>query len=90
MLEKDRDGRTEVHHCAFRNDASSLQALVAAGAAYGNTPLGTAVFNYRGNGTIIELLLAHGADPDEPNHHGKTPRYLAHLIANTDVRKYFP
>jgi len=74
MLEKDRDGRTEVHHCAFRNDASSLQALVAAGAApsepdrAGLTPL-----HFAAQENAVDAA-----------------RMLLALGANADVRKYFP
>jgi len=129
MLAKDRDGRSELHHCALRNDAAALRTLLVSGAAsneadklgftplhfaaqenardaacvllelgadsnaknlLGNTPLWTAVYNYQGDGTLIQMLLEHGANPTMPNNQGKTPRDLAHLIANYDVRKYFP
>jgi ankyrin repeat protein len=60
-------------------------ADVAAENRYGNTPLGTAVYESRGRGDMIRLLLAHGADPDKPNHAGRTPAQLARLIANYPV-----
>ena len=129
MDEPERDGRTALHHAAFINDATAVEALLRSGAdpnhrdkrgytplhfaaqenataaaqllishgadlslrdSYGNPPLWTAVFNYREDGTMIQMLLLHGADPLAPNNNGKTPRELAHLIANYDVRKYFP
>lgn len=44
---------------------------------HGNEPLWTAVFNSRGYGELITLLLAHGAE-------------LARLIANYPAAQFFP
>jgi len=56
---------------------------------YGNTPLGVAVFNYRGNGDFIMLLRSRGADPWRANKSGNTPIGLARMVANYDVAKIF-
>jgi ankyrin repeat protein len=55
----------------------------------GNTPLSTAVFNSRGEGDMIQLLRAHGADPLKRNHYGQTPVGLARLITNYSVARWF-
>ena len=57
--------------------------------SFGNTPLFTAVFNYRGDASVIELLRDRGADPLRKNESGQTPVGLARLIANYDVGRFF-
>jgi ankyrin repeat protein len=64
-------------------------ADVNRGDAHGNTPLFTAVFNSRGDGSIIELLRASGADALRENRSGQTPVGLARLIDNYDVARFF-
>ena len=54
---------------------------------YGNTALWRAAFESRGQGAMLKLLLAHGANPDQPNHSGMSPRQLAETIANFDVKR---
>lgn len=56
---------------------------------FGNTPLWTATFNSRGDGAVINILLANNADPDHKNHSDKSPRELANTIANYDVKQYY-
>jgi uncharacterized protein len=56
---------------------------------HGNTPLWRAVFNSRGRGDLIELLLSSGADRGHRNKRGKTPLDLANTIANYDVAQFF-
>ena len=58
--------------------------------AYGNSPLSTAVFSYRGDsGYFIQRLLNAGANPDLSNNYGVSPRSLANSVANYDVSKFF-
>ena len=45
--------------------------------------------NSRGNGEVIRLLRAAGADPLAKNAHGNSPLNLARTIASYDVRQYF-
>src|SRR5437762_9389979 len=60
------DGMTALHWAAYRDDLETAKLLVEAKAnvaatnRYGVTPLSLACQN--GNGTIVELLLEHGAD----------------------------
>lgn len=92
----DNGGRTPLHFAAQELRPDEARALCAAGAsidardAFGNTPLWRAVFDFRGRGDVIELLLANGADPDAANDSGVTPRELARRIANYDVGQLFP
>jgi ankyrin repeat protein len=89
--QRDADGFTALHFAAQQYSVAVAELLLRHGAdvaaenRYGNTPLGTAVYESRGRGDMIRLLLAHGADPDKPNHAGRTPAQLARLIANYPV-----
>jgi len=73
----------------------AVKLLIDAGAAidpvddHGNTPLSNAVFESRGDGQVIQMLLAAGADPHRKNSHGVSPASLAHTISNYDVAKFF-
>jgi ankyrin repeat protein len=93
--EADANGWTPLHFAAQANCAEGVEILIDAGATVdasdreGNTPLFRAVFNSRGDGAVITILLAAGADPAHENRHGVSPRSLAHAIANYDVARYF-
>lgn len=56
---------------------------------HGNTPLGRAVFDSRGRGEVITILLNAGADKNHCNKHSQTPLSLAKLIANFDIAQFF-
>jgi ankyrin repeat protein len=92
---RDDNGWTALHFAGQSNSVDVAELLLEAGAevdptdSSGNTPLSTAVFNYRGSGDLIELLREESADPYRENHHGQSPLGLARLIANYDVAKYF-
>jgi ankyrin repeat protein len=90
----DDNGWTPLHFAAqSRLDLTRL--LLEAGAtvdatnSHGNTPLGTAVFNSRGQGAIIALLREYGASPALENRHGVSPLRLARNIGNFDVAQFF-
>ena len=91
----DDDGWTPLHFAAQCNSAEIAKLLLDAGAtvdakdAFGNTPLFKAVFNSKGEGNLIKLLRAHGADPFVLNKHQISPLKLARTIANFDVRQFF-
>jgi uncharacterized protein len=92
---KDKEGWTPLHFAAQSQNASIVLMLIEAGAEidacnlYGNTPLFNAVFNYTTDGSVIELLRKHKANPYKLNNYGQTPIGLARLIANYDVAKFF-
>jgi ankyrin repeat protein len=91
----DRDGFRPLHFAAQQGAAEVARLLLDAGAdvdpanAYGNTPLFVAVFNSRGDGSLIGLLRARGANPFAANRHGQTPIGLSRLIANYPVAQSF-
>ena len=95
MNAQDKQGWTALHFAAQENATAVAALLIEAGAkidtrdAHGNTPLFRAVFNYRGDGHLIELLRNHGANPLQMNNHGQSPVGLARLIANYDVARFF-
>jgi uncharacterized protein len=92
---RDYNEWTALHFAAQSNSFEVAKLLIEAGAevdssdSFGNTPLSTAVFNYKGSGGLITLLREKKADPYRENHHGQSPLGLARLIANYDVAKYF-
>jgi ankyrin repeat protein len=90
---QDKALETPLHFAAreFRPEVAEL--LLKSGAAvdsqdaHGNTPLSRAVFDSRGRGELITMLLAHGADKLLKNKHGMSPERLAKSIANYDVAR---
>jgi ankyrin repeat protein len=92
---QDKQGFSALHFAAQDYRQSATDALLKAGATvdardkFGNTPLGRAVFNSRGRGDIIKLLLEHGADRNAKNNSGKSPLDLANTIGNYDVKLFF-
>ncbi|HEX4403100.1 MAG TPA: ankyrin repeat domain-containing protein [Galbitalea sp.] len=92
---QDKAGFTPLHFVAQPTSTGAARLLVEHGGdvnladRHGNGPLWTAVFNSRGEGTIIQLLRENGADPLHANTHGGTPMALSRQIANYDVRQYF-
>jgi uncharacterized protein len=91
----DRQGFAPLHLAAQEGSLAVARELLDRGAtvdqpnAFGNTALFVAVFNCRGDGSMIKLLRARGADPLRTNQSGKTPVGLARLIANYDVGQFF-
>ncbi len=91
----DAQGFTPLHFAAQQNAVSAARELIAAGAdvnarnTWGNGPLFVAVVNSKGQGEMIRLLRAHGADPLAENKSGQTAVGRARLIANYDIAQYF-
>ena len=54
----------------------------------GNTPLSNAVYWFRGDPCLINLLLENGADKFNENDYGVSPYALAETIANYPVLQY--
>jgi len=92
---QDRRGWAPLHFAAQARSAEITTYLLAHGAsidpedAYGNTPLSTATFNYRGDGEVIQILRAAGADPRKKNKSGVSALSLARMVANYDVAKLY-
>jgi ankyrin repeat protein len=92
---QDHLGFTALHFAAQQGSVEAARLLLEAGAdvdavnVYGNTPLFVAVLNSHGEGKLIELLRAWGADPVKENASGQSPVALARMIANFDVAQFF-
>lgn len=87
----DRDGFTPLHFAAQEHHLDVATELIEYGVEidapnkHGNTPLFVAVFNSRGRGDMISLLIANGADATRKNWFGQSPVALAQLIGNYGV-----
>lgn len=91
----DSTGWTPLHFAAQGCHADIAVLLLDAGASvdaedeHGNTPLWRAVFDSKGDGSVINVLRARGADPRHVNRHDVTPVGLARTIGNYDVAQFF-
>jgi ankyrin repeat protein len=91
----DGEGWTALHFAAQENNAVLAKILLENGASvdiqenHGNTPLFKAVFNCRGDGSMIKLLLSYGANKKLKNKHDVSPLDLANTIANYPVAQFF-
>lgn len=93
---QDELGNSALHYAAQECHLEMASLLISSGGAnvdivdvHGNTPLWRAVFNSRGKGELISVLLKAGADRSHANKRGKTPLDLAKTIANYDVAQFF-
>ena len=90
----DNNLETPLHFAAREYQIASANLLLQHGAqvdaldSHGNTALFRAVFDSKGRGEMITLLLAHAADKHLKNKHGVSPDELANSIANYDVKKF--
>ena len=92
---RDKLGWGLLHYAAQNTLIEIGNLLISNGAnleiedSYGNTPLWRAVFESKGRGEFIHLLLSAGADRNKPNKSNITPYDLANNIANFDVKQFF-
>jgi uncharacterized protein len=88
-------GNSALHYAAQEHHLEMASLLIGCGARidiqdlHGNTPLWRAVFNSRGRGELITMLLKAGGDRNHRNKYGKTPLDLARTIANYNVTQFF-
>jgi ankyrin repeat protein len=88
---QDRNLEAPLHFAAREYQLEPAKYLIRGGAkldvqdSNGNTPLWRAVFESRGRGEMIKLLLSAGADKDLKNKHGVSPEELAKTIGNYDI-----
>jgi uncharacterized protein len=93
---QDARGWSPLHFAAQEWSAPVAAILIEMGAAVdlqnenGNTAVFNAVFNSRGRGELIRILIEAGADPDIENAYGMSPRELANTIANFNVKQHIP
>ena len=85
-------GRTPLHYAMVNAQVDDVRDLLNAGAdpsatdVYGDTPLHAVAKFWGGKQSddvneVIELLLAHGADPNQPNREGLTAHDIADFQA---------
>jgi len=92
---QDDNGWSSLHFAAQAVSSGVTEVLLAGGAqtelkdSFGNTALWRAVFESRGNGSVIQLLRRAGADPHAANSNGGTPLSLARTIGNYNVGQFF-
>ena len=88
---QDDNGWTALHFAAQANNSAIVNELLRKGAdanvvnSHGNGTLWVALMNARGDLTNVKALLAAGADPDQKNAHGRSPRDVACDMGMTDV-----
>lgn len=88
---KDKNGYTALHFTGQERNFESAKILIENGADielsdnHGNTPIVTAIFNSKGDYSLVKLLVSKGANLDMENNHNMTPRQLAELIAGFDL-----
>jgi ankyrin repeat protein len=84
--EPDAAGFTPLHFAAQEQHADVAKLLLECGAdigardRWGNTPLWRAILSARGDLATASVLLAAGADPDDENLSGVSPRRLSRTI----------
>lgn len=80
---QDIDGWSPLHFAAQEDDAQVAEILIKAGANLnsvdlnGNSPLWVATMHSTHQQVIIGLLLSHGADSGQVNHHGISPKDIS-------------
>lgn len=88
---RDKNLETPLHFAARADQGEIGKLLLENGAtvdaqdAHGNTPLFRAMFDSKGRGQMIELLLSFGADKASKNKYGVSPEELAKSIADDGV-----
>jgi len=91
---QDKSLETPLHFAAREYRVAAAKLLLEHGARVdaqdsdGNTALFRAVFDSKGRGEMIALLLAFAADKHVKNKHGVSPDDLARSIANYDVKRF--
>ena len=93
----DRELYTPLHLAVAVDNFELTKLLLENGAnlkaqdKWGNTPLHRAMSSYRGgDGKIIKYLIEQGANIDIENYYGVSPRKVADIIANYDLKQFIP
>ena len=92
---QDKQGWAPLHFAAQACSEEIVACLLAHGAAvdledaFGNTPLIRATFASRGDGAVIRVLRAAGADPYKKNQSGVSALSLAKTIGNYNVAQFY-
>lgn len=85
---QDANGWTALHFAAQNNHFDIIDLLLDNNAdpnlydKQGNGPLWIAAMHTKGDNQGVVALLKSNADPEHKNHHGRTPKYIAHTLNN--------
>jgi uncharacterized protein len=88
---QDKVGYSALHFAAQEKNLEPAKLLIYNGASleiadkHGNTPIWTAIFNSKGDYSLVKLYISKGANLDIENKHNMTPRKLANTIAGFDL-----
>ena len=88
---QDRNGYSALHFAAQEKNATAATLLLDEGASleladiHGNTPIWAAVFNAKGNTSLVKLYVQRGAHLDVVNKYQKTPREMAATMLGLDL-----
>jgi len=88
---QDKVGYSALHFAGQERRLEPAKLLIDKGAKleiadkHGNTPLVTAIFNSKGDYSLVKLYISNGANLDRENIHEMTPRKLANIIAGFDL-----
>ncbi|NJO25476.1 MAG: ankyrin repeat domain-containing protein [Bacteroidia bacterium] len=91
----DNLGWYPLHYAVQQSTPDIVKALISANAdinatdGHGNNVLWRAVFESKGSGEIIKLLLLNGANPNIKNNYGISALDLAKSISNYDILQFF-
>jgi uncharacterized protein len=93
--QKDNIGWTVLHYAVQNNLVEVSNLLISFGSDvnaqdnHGNSVLWRAVFESKGKGEIISLLILNNANPNLKNNYNISPFELANTISNYDVKRFF-
>lgn len=83
---RDQSGYSSLHFCALNKYPDLTDLLIEKGAninirdEHGNSPIWTAIFNAKGDFSIVHKLYKAGADIETKNKHGKSPRNFGETV----------
>lgn len=90
---RDESGRVPLHYCGIHKCASCAELLIQSGAdinaedQHGNQPLWTAVFEARGDYSVVSILMKAKADPNHRKRYGRSPQMFAEQIMDAVLVK---
>lgn len=93
---QDRGGYSSLHFSAQNKHEKIAKVLLKNGANinikddYGNPPVWTAIFNSKGDFSLIKLLIEKGAEITTKNNHGRSPKEIGETMLGkefTDLLK---
>jgi len=83
---QDKGGYSSLHFAAQNRHENIARVLLENGAdinikdEYGNPPVWIAIFNAKGDFSLIKLLVKKGAEITSKNSHGKSPKEMGEIM----------